>query len=125
MCTFSSENVTALEVHVNQHLDSAIAAAIPTSAQTEPKPNDTTDDRRTRTRSLMTRMNRTALTDAALDVNRTFIGMDIDHYATGSYDIGWGCGYRNIQMMFSAMFQVFITLSLFLDMNSTLILQFI
>ncbi|KAJ3406866.1 hypothetical protein HDV05_005700, partial [Chytridiales sp. JEL 0842] len=30
----------------------------------------------------------------------------VEHYANGMYDLTWGCGYRNTQMLFSSLFQM-------------------
>lgn len=63
------------------------------------------DDQSTFTKSIMPVI-LNIVTNSTPDVNQTFIDTDIDHYATGDYDNGWGAGYRNIQIMFSSIFQV-------------------
>lgn len=96
-----------MQEHVNHHLDvedpmenpSARIVGGPKAGQT----NDI-DDQKTFTKSVMQPLLNALINST--DVNRMFIDTDIDHYATGDYDRGWGNGYRNIQMMFSAIFQV-------------------
>lgn len=39
-------------------------------------------------------------------VMRTLLCSNIDHYASSYGDRGWGCGYRNLQMMLSSLLQV-------------------
>ena len=35
-----------------------------------------------------------------------WLAIDTDHYASTVGDAGWGCGYRNLQMLFSALLRV-------------------
>eukprot|EP01102_Stenamoeba_stenopodia_P004874 TRINITY_DN1531_c0_g3_i2.p1 TRINITY_DN1531_c0_g3~~TRINITY_DN1531_c0_g3_i2.p1 ORF type:complete len:378 (+),score=69.21 TRINITY_DN1531_c0_g3_i2:477-1610(+) len=40
---------------------------------------------------------------AATTGSRFYLCSEMDHYASGPGDFGWGCGYRNIQMLSSAL----------------------
>lgn len=62
------------------------------------------DDQKTFTKNVM-QLILNALTNSS-EVNRTFVKTDVDHYAMGDYDNGWGAGYRNIQIILSSIFQV-------------------
>lgn len=40
---------------------------------------------------------------ATPNVEHTWLCNTVDHYASTYGDKGWGCGYRNIQMMLSSL----------------------
>lgn len=40
---------------------------------------------------------------ATANVEHTWLCSAVDHYASTYGDKGWGCGYRNIQMMLSSL----------------------
>lgn len=91
-----------MESHLNAHLDAIISADDFPFDQTQ-----TTDSNKTRTNSVITIL-KTALTNPTDGMKRLFIDTDIDHYGTDDdCDFGWGCGYRNIQMILSSLFRVF------------------
>lgn len=46
-----------------------------------------------------------SLSSASAGVTRSYVCSGIDHYASSYGDKGWGCGYRNIQMLLSSLFQ--------------------
>lgn len=35
-----------------------------------------------------------------------WLAIDTDHYASTVGDAGWGCGYRNLQMLVSALLRI-------------------
>jgi zinc finger-containing ubiquitin peptidase 1 len=45
------------------------------------------------------------LSASSAGVTKSYVCSSIDHYASSYGDKGWGCGYRNIQMMLSSLFQ--------------------
>jgi zinc finger-containing ubiquitin peptidase 1 len=47
-----------------------------------------------------------SLSATSQGVVRTFVCSGVDHYASSYGDKGWGCGYRNLQMLLSSMLQV-------------------
>lgn len=49
----------------------------------------------------------TALSAATPTIVRSLVCTAVDHYASSYGDKGWGCGYRNLQMMLSSLLQVF------------------
>lgn len=44
-----------------------------------------------------------AFSTASANVEHTWLCTTVDHYASTYGDKGWGCGYRNIQMMLSSL----------------------
>lgn len=46
-----------------------------------------------------------SLSNAAVGVSKTFVCSGVDHYASSYGDKGWGCGYRNLQMLLSSLLQ--------------------
>lgn len=61
------------------------------------------DDGSSCTKSVAARV--ASLSAASAGVTKSFVCSGIDHYASSYGDKGWGCGYRNIQMMLSSLFQ--------------------
>lgn len=61
------------------------------------------DDGSSCTKSVAARV--ASFSTASPGVLKSFVCSGIDHYASSYGDKGWGCGYRNIQMMFSSLFQ--------------------
>jgi zinc finger-containing ubiquitin peptidase 1 len=61
------------------------------------------DDGSSCTKSVAARVSN--LSAASAGVTKSFVCSSIDHYASSYGDKGWGCGYRNIQMMLSSLFQ--------------------
>lgn len=61
------------------------------------------DDGSSCTKSVAARVG--SLSAASPGVTKSFVCSSIDHYASSYGDKGWGCGYRNIQMMLSSLFQ--------------------
>lgn len=47
-----------------------------------------------------------ALSSSSPNVLKTYLCSSVDHYASSYGDKGWGCGYRNLQMMLSSLLQV-------------------
>lgn len=62
------------------------------------------DDNTSCTKSVAPRV--LSLCNSSPGVIRTFVCSGIDHYASSYGDKGWGCGYRNLQMMLSSLLQV-------------------
>lgn len=60
------------------------------------------DDGSSMTKSVAPRV--ASLSSASAGVTKTFVCSGIDHYASSYGDKGWGCGYRNIQMLLSSLF---------------------
>jgi zinc finger-containing ubiquitin peptidase 1 len=50
-----------------------------------------------------------SLSATSQGVLKTFVCSGVDHYASSYGDKGWGCGYRNLQMLLSSMMQVRMT----------------
>lgn len=61
------------------------------------------DDGSSCTKSVASRV--TSLSAASPGVTKSLVCSSIDHYASSYGDKGWGCGYRNIQMLLSSLFQ--------------------
>ncbi|KAJ8963876.1 hypothetical protein NQ314_005312 [Rhamnusium bicolor] len=59
------------------------------------------DDGSSVTRSIVPRVK--AMSNNATNVVRTLLCTCVDHYASSYGDRGWGCGYRNTQMLFSSL----------------------
>ncbi|KAJ8923356.1 hypothetical protein NQ315_001914 [Exocentrus adspersus] len=59
------------------------------------------DDGSSVTRSIVPRVR--AMSNSATNVVRTLLCTCVDHYASSYGDRGWGCGYRNTQMLFSSL----------------------
>lgn len=47
-----------------------------------------------------------SLSSASPSIMRSLVCTAVDHYASSYGDKGWGCGYRNLQMMLSSLLQV-------------------
>lgn len=62
------------------------------------------DDNTSCTQSIVPRV--ATLSSSTPGVVRTLLCSSIDHYASSYGDKGWGCGYRNLQMMLSSLLQV-------------------
>lgn len=61
------------------------------------------DDGSSMTKSVAPRV--ASLSSASPGVTKSHVCSGIDHYASSYGDKGWGCGYRNIQMLLSSLFQ--------------------
>lgn len=61
------------------------------------------DDGSSCTKSVAARV--ASLSSASPGVTKSFVCSGIDHYASSYGDKGWGCGFRNIQMLLSSLFQ--------------------
>lgn len=61
------------------------------------------DDGSSCTKSVAARV--ASLSSASPGVTKSFVCSGIDHYASSYGDKGWGCGYRNIQMLVSSLLQ--------------------
>lgn len=61
------------------------------------------DDGSSCTKSVASRV--TSLSSQSPGVTKSLVCTSIDHYASSYGDKGWGCGYRNIQMLLSSLFQ--------------------
>ncbi|XP_076275679.1 zinc finger-containing ubiquitin peptidase 1-like isoform X2 [Rhynchophorus ferrugineus] len=59
------------------------------------------DDGSSVTRSIVPRVR--AMSNSATNVVRNVLCTCVDHYASSYGDRGWGCGYRNIQMLISSL----------------------
>lgn len=62
------------------------------------------DDNTSCTKSVIPRV--ASLSASSPGVMRTLLCSSVDHYASSYGDKGWGCGYRNLQMMLSSLLQV-------------------
>lgn len=62
------------------------------------------DDSTSCTKTVIPRV--ASLSASSPGVMRTLLCSSIDHYASSYGDKGWGCGYRNLQMMLSSLLQV-------------------
>lgn len=62
------------------------------------------DDNTSCTKSVVPRV--LSLSASSPGVMRTLLCSSVDHYASSYGDKGWGCGYRNLQMMISSLLQV-------------------
>lgn len=62
------------------------------------------DDNTSCTKSVVPRV--LSLSVSSPGVIRTLLCSSVDHYASSYGDKGWGCGYRNLQMMLSSLLQV-------------------
>lgn len=62
------------------------------------------DDNTSCTKSVVPRV--LSLSTSSPGVMRTLLCSSVDHYASSYGDKGWGCGYRNLQMMLSSLLQV-------------------
>lgn len=62
------------------------------------------DDGTSCTRSVAPRV--ASLSATSPNVMRSLMCSAVDHYASSYGDKGWGCGYRNLQMMLSSLLQV-------------------
>ena len=60
-----------------------------------------TDDGRSATAGLIPVLQR--LSGATHGVGRTYLCSAVDHHAATYGDRGWGCGYRNLQMLLSSL----------------------
>ncbi|KOC68647.1 Zinc finger with UFM1-specific peptidase domain protein, partial [Habropoda laboriosa] len=61
------------------------------------------DDGNSCTRGLVPKIR--AVSQACSNVLSTWMCSTVDHYATTYGDKGWGCGYRNLQMLISSLLQ--------------------
>ncbi|XP_066601651.1 zinc finger-containing ubiquitin peptidase 1-like [Prorops nasuta] len=61
------------------------------------------DDGSSCTRGLVSKVR--AVSQACSNVMSTWMCSTVDHYATTYGDKGWGCGYRNMQMLISSLLQ--------------------
>lgn len=91
-----------MNLHLNAHLSSIIVGEDYLTDHIE-----AIDNNATRTNSVISTL-RPVLISPPDGVKRFFIDTDIDHYAMDNEEIGWGYGYRNIQMILSSLFQVFV-----------------
>lgn len=62
------------------------------------------DDNTSCTKNVIPRV--ASLSASSPGVMQTLLCSNIDHYASSYGDKGWGCGYRNLQMMLSSLLQV-------------------
>lgn len=107
-----------MQTHVNGHLDetevtantntntSSVEAVI-ANVNLPPAPERTSDidNKQTCSSSVIPKISN-ALAFSSANIHHILIDTDIDHYGSGA-DYGWGGGYRNIQMLLSALIQVF------------------
>ncbi|XP_030580558.1 zinc finger-containing ubiquitin peptidase 1 isoform X2 [Archocentrus centrarchus] len=63
------------------------------------------DDGRTRTQGVIGALCNYYQTEGR-DVAHVWLSADTDHYCSSAGDKGWGCGYRNFQMLFSALHRI-------------------
>lgn len=70
------------------------------------------DDGMSCTRSVTPRVQ--SLSAASPNIVRSLVCTAVDHYASSYGDKGWGCGYRNLQMMLSSLLQVSLNNCIFL-----------
>ncbi|XP_054425842.1 zinc finger-containing ubiquitin peptidase 1 isoform X1 [Pteronotus mesoamericanus] len=62
------------------------------------------DDGKTRTSGIIEALHR-YYQNAATDVRRVWLSTVVDHFHSSFGDKGWGCGYRNFQMLLSSLLQ--------------------
>ncbi|XP_074224557.1 zinc finger-containing ubiquitin peptidase 1 isoform X1 [Camelus bactrianus] len=62
------------------------------------------DDGKTKTSGIMEALYR-YYQNAATDVRRVWLSAVVDHFHSSFGDKGWGCGYRNFQMLLSSLLQ--------------------
>ncbi|KAB0352387.1 hypothetical protein FD754_017244 [Muntiacus muntjak] len=62
------------------------------------------DDGKTKTSGIMEALYR-YYQNAATDVRRVWLSTGVDHFHSSFGDKGWGCGYRNFQMLLSSLLQ--------------------
>ncbi|XP_070306023.1 zinc finger-containing ubiquitin peptidase 1 isoform X2 [Odocoileus virginianus] len=62
------------------------------------------DDGKTKTSGVMEALYR-YYQNAATDVRRVWLSAGVDHFHSSFGDKGWGCGYRNFQMLLSSLLQ--------------------
>ncbi|XP_022410735.1 zinc finger-containing ubiquitin peptidase 1 [Delphinapterus leucas] len=62
------------------------------------------DDGKTKTSGIMEALYR-YYQNAATDVRRVWLSTVVDHFQSSYGDKGWGCGYRNFQMLLSSLLQ--------------------
>uniref|UniRef100_A0A4X1TCB1 Zinc finger-containing ubiquitin peptidase 1 n=3 Tax=Sus scrofa TaxID=9823 RepID=A0A4X1TCB1_PIG len=62
------------------------------------------DDGKTKTSGIMEALYR-YYQNAATDVRRVWLSTVVDHFHSSFGDKGWGCGYRNFQMLLSSLLQ--------------------
>lgn len=74
------------------------------------------DDNTSCTKSIIPRV--LSLSASSPGVVRTYLCSSVDHYASSYGDKGWGCGYRNLQMILSSLLQVY-TNDMFFSLHST------
>ncbi|XP_038598024.1 zinc finger-containing ubiquitin peptidase 1 [Tachyglossus aculeatus] len=60
------------------------------------------DDGKTRTSGIIEALHRCYQNDLR-DVRRVWLSMEVDHFHSSLGDKGWGCGYRNFQMLLSSL----------------------
>ncbi|XP_053565115.1 zinc finger-containing ubiquitin peptidase 1, partial [Bombina bombina] len=60
------------------------------------------DDGRTKTSGVLEALLRYYRSNAA-EVNRVWLSSPLDHFSASTGDKGWGCGFRNIQMLLSSL----------------------
>ncbi|XP_022609392.1 zinc finger with UFM1-specific peptidase domain protein [Seriola dumerili] len=63
------------------------------------------DDNRTRTQGVVTALYEYYQTECR-DVAHVWLSADTDHYCSSAGDKGWGCGYRNFQMLVSCLHRI-------------------
>ncbi|XP_047414130.1 zinc finger-containing ubiquitin peptidase 1 isoform X1 [Sciurus carolinensis] len=63
-----------------------------------------TDDGKTKTSGIIEALQR-YYQNAATDVRRVWLSAVVDHFHSSLGDKGWGCGYRNFQMLLSSLLQ--------------------
>ncbi|XP_078697915.1 zinc finger-containing ubiquitin peptidase 1-like [Branchiostoma floridae x Branchiostoma belcheri] len=62
------------------------------------------DDGKSCVRGIVQRL-RAAYVSGIYGVRQAFLAASVDHFSSSWGDKGWGCGYRNIQMMLSSLFR--------------------
>lgn len=62
------------------------------------------DDGKTKTSGIIEALHR-YYQNAATDVRRVWLSAAVDHFHSSLGDKGWGCGYRNFQMLLSSLLQ--------------------
>ncbi|XP_045150465.1 zinc finger-containing ubiquitin peptidase 1 isoform X2 [Echinops telfairi] len=62
------------------------------------------DDGKTRTSGIIEALHR-YYQNAAAEVRQVWLSAAVDHFHSSSGDKGWGCGYRNFQMLLSSLLQ--------------------
>ncbi|KAG7235503.1 hypothetical protein INR49_002639 [Caranx melampygus] len=100
MCSVVCTDSFSLQEHVELHLDHG-AEAVWSGRQRGLPQTDGEDHGEGRVVSALCEYYQTE----GRDVTHVWLSADTDHYCSSAGDKGWGCGYRNFQMLLSSLLQ--------------------